>query len=517
MKVKFKSTIILGAVTITFIPLVLSYIIFVSSKISDTHQEIKNTLKEIGNIISKNEVVKEKLYSRDNDKSIQEYSKIFIENFNDVDIIVVGDMTGEKYSHLDETQIGEIYVNDDNIDVINKGIRYYSTMEGSMGITLRWFEPIFYNNQQVGFVMVGKYEKDIDIITSKTKFTYSLLFIFPISLSIIGAKILADKTKKSILNMEPVEIAALYREKNIIIDSVNDGIISLNKNKKIVEVNEACYKLFDDFKVDDILEKINVYIDNKEEVEMKEFVIKGKKIFVTIKNIKLGNNCLRTIITLVDKNPINKIAKEITGVDEIIKNLRANIHEFKNSLYVILGLLEINAYDDAKKYILKTQNLQENAINKFASIEDKYVRGLLISRELVAKERKIDFLLTEESFLEENHGIIDPNDIVTILGNLIENAFEACSLCENIKKRVEVSLYEDESVIEIQVRDNGKNIDREIRDTLFSEGISSKGEGRGTGLYLVKNRVEIYNGSIDIEEFGDEKIFVVTILKGEER
>lgn len=426
-------------------------------------------------------------------------------------------MTGEKYSHLDEKQIGQIYVNDDNIDVINKGIRYYSTMEGSMGITLRWFQPIFYNNQQVGFVMVGKYEKDIDIITSKTKLTYSLLFIFSISLSIIGAKILADKTKKSILNMEPVEIAALYREKNIIIDSVNDGIISLNKNKKIVEINKACYKLFDDFKVEDILEKINVYIDNKEEVEMKEFVIKGKKIFITIKNINLGDNCLRTIITLVDKNPINKIAKEITGVDEIIKNLRANVHEFKNSLYVILGLLEINAYDDAKKYILKTQRLQENSINKFASIEDKYVRGLLVSRELVAKERKIDFLLTEESFLEENHGIIDSNDIVTILGNLIENTFEACSLCENIKKRVEVSLYEDEYVIEIQVRDNGKNIDKKIRDTLFIEGISSKGEGRGTGLYLVKNRIEIYNGSIDIEEFGDEKIFVVTILKGEER
>ena len=514
MKMKFKSTIILGAVTITFIPLILSYIIFVSSKISDTNEEIKNTLKEIGNIISKNEVVKEKLYNRYNDKSIQDYTKIFIENFNDVDIIVVGDMTGEKYSHLDETQIGEIYVNDDNRDVINKGISYYSIMEGSMGTTLRWFEPIFYNNQQVGFVMVGKYEKDIAIITSQTKVTYSLLFILCISLSIIGAKILADKTKKSILNMEPLEIAALYREKNIIIDSVNDGIISLNKNKEVVEINKSCYKLFDGFKVEDILEKINVYIDNREEVEMKEFVIKGKKIFITIKNIKLGDNCLRTIITLVDKNPINKIAKEITGVDEIIKNLRANVHEFKNSLYVILGLLEINAYDDAKKYILKTQKLQENSISKFASIEDKYVRGLLISRESVAKERKIDFVLTQESFLEENHGIIDSNDIVTILGNLIENAFEACSLCGDIKKRVEVSLYEDESVIEIQVRDNGRNIDEKIRNTLFLEGISSKGDGRGTGLYLVKNRVEIYNGSIDIEEFDDEKIFVITILKG---
>lgn len=66
----------------------------------------------------------------------------------------------------------------------------------------------------------------------------------------------------------------------------------------------------------------------------------------------------------------------------------------------------------------------------------------------------------------------------------------------------------------MQVRDNGKSIDNKIRDIMFTEGISSKGEDRGTGLYLVKNRVEIYNGSIDIEEFDDEKIFVVTILKG---
>ena len=283
MKMKFKSTIILWAVTITFIPLVLSYIIFVSSKIADTDEYIKNTLRDVGNIVSQNELVEEKLYNRDNDKSIQEYTKIFIENFNDVDIIVVGDMTGEKYSHLDETQIGEIYVNEDNRDVIDNGISYYSIMEGSMGTTLRWFEPIFYNNQQVGFVMVGKYEKEIARITSQTKFTYSLLFIFSISLSIIGAKILADKTKKSILNMEPMEIAALYREKNIIIHSVNDGIISLNKNKEVVEINESCYKLFDDFKVEDILEKINVYIDNREEVEMKEFVIKGKKYLSQLK------------------------------------------------------------------------------------------------------------------------------------------------------------------------------------------------------------------------------------------
>ena len=514
IKLKFKNVIMLTAIIITFIPLMLSYYIFVSSKLLDINANIRNDLQEMGYCISKSELVAEKLYNRKNDMAIQEYTKGFIENFNNVDIIVIADMTGEKYSHLDENQIGQIYVGEDKKEVLRNGSSYYSLMKGSMGTTLRWFQPIFYNEKQVGFVMVGKYNEDIVVINSRTKLNYFMLFIASLAISIIASRVFANKVKKSILNMEPVEIATLYREKNIILDSVKDGIISLNKYNKVIEINKICYEMFEDFKVEDITEKLNFYIDNRQDVEMKEFIIQGKKIFVTIKNIKLGDNCLRTIITLVDKNPINKIAKEITGVDEIIKNLRANVHEFKNSLYVILGLLEIKAYDDAKKYILKTQEIHEEVISKFVSIEDKYVRGLLISRESVAKERKIEFLLTEESFLEEEHGIIDSNDIVTILGNLIENAFEACALCGDIKKKVEVSLYEDDLVIEMQVRDNGKSIDNKIRDIMFTEGISSKGEDRGTGLYLVKNRVEIYNGSIDIEEFDDEKIFVVTILKG---
>ena len=69
---KFKRAITLWAVIITFIPLVLSYIIFINSKIADTDENIKNTLREVGNVVSQNKLVEEKLYNRDNDKSIQE-------------------------------------------------------------------------------------------------------------------------------------------------------------------------------------------------------------------------------------------------------------------------------------------------------------------------------------------------------------------------------------------------------------------------------------------------------------
>ena len=78
MKMKFKNKIILWAVTITFIPLLLSYIIFITAKISDTEDSIKVTLKNVGNVISQSDLVREKLYKRESDKSIQEYTKEFI-------------------------------------------------------------------------------------------------------------------------------------------------------------------------------------------------------------------------------------------------------------------------------------------------------------------------------------------------------------------------------------------------------------------------------------------------------
>ena len=139
----------------------------------------------------------------------------------------------------------------------------------------------------------------------------------------------------------------------------------------------------------------------------------------------------------------------------------------------------------------------------------------MVSRELVSRERKIDFQLKEDSFLAEKHNIVSSYDLVTILGNLIENAFEACISYEDIEPRVKVFLFEEEDKITIEVEDNGKKIDNNIKNNIFLEGVSSKGTGRGTGLYLVKSRIELYDGSIEIIEGKNKKIFKVIILKGD--
>ena len=357
IKIKFENKIILSAILITSIPLIISYIIFVNDKINDFDNKIKDVLKNTAFIMTQNDMVRDNLYHKKGELEIQNYAKTLISRIDDVNLIVICDMDGRKYSHLDESQIGEIFVNPDKYEVLTYGTSYYSLMEGSMGKTLRWFEPIFYNDEQVGFVMVGKYYSDIRSINSEATFNYIALFLVTFILALIFSRVFARLTKKSILDMEPEEIAKLYNEKNIIINNCRDGIIALDENNNITEINERCYDLFEQFDGYKVVERLNTYIENRESFTMKELIIQNKKIFVTLKSIIQEKKYLGVVIVLSDRESIRKVAKEITGVDEMIKSLRANIHEFKNNLHVILGLIQLEEYSQAKEYILKIQKI----------------------------------------------------------------------------------------------------------------------------------------------------------------
>lgn len=515
MKSKFERKIIFSAVLIAIIPIVISYGIFLMDKISSMESRIKTNLYNTAVIISEMNTIGEKLDKRENDLTIQNIVKKYVGSIEDVDLIVIGDMTGEKYAHNDPTQIGEVFIGQDKKDVLEKGAGYYSITQGSLGVTLRRFQPIYYNDRQVGFIMVGKYYKDVKLLTRETQVLYFALFVLVFLTTMVLARYFAKNIKKSIFNMEPEQIAKLYMEKKVIINSISDGIIALDQNNKVVEINNNCYLLFKDFSVDRVIGKIKPYLEKKDFFDMKEMRINGKKVFVTLREISGDGKYLGAVITLIDKKEIKKIAKEITGVDEVVKDLRANIHEFKNKLHVILGLIKIEQYDEVRKYIMGIQEQQVNTNQRYLNIEDYYIRAMLISREIMAREKGISFILSKESNLSEEHDTISDDDIITVLGNLIENSFEACINNLDKEKEVEVLISEDEYKIYIEVSDNGQPIPVNIKEKIFERGVSSKAKDGGIGLSLVKARVELYEGSIEIKEDTHKKSFKITLFKEE--
>ncbi len=506
--------IILSAICITLVPLIVSYMIFVQDQLGNVDKRIRENLKATGVNVRQSQIVQDKLRNHQNDLALQYYTQGLIQNLEDVDIIVIGDMMGTKYSHVDTTQIGQKFQGADIKNVIAHGMSYYSIMEGSQGKTLRWFEPIKKNGIQIGYVMVGKYYKDIYQMNIVTKVRYIGLFIVSLLFTLVSSKYLANGIKKATLNMEPEEISRLYTQKESILNSVQEGIIALDARNQISEMNEKAKRLLEEIKREELLDKLRFNLQERRFIRMQEYCIHSKKLFINMQPVIREQVYLGTVITILDKEEINRVAKEITGVEEINKNLRATVHEFKNNLHVILGLLQLGECEEAKKYIKQIQEAKAEEENQFSHVQDYYVRALLLSRCIMAKERQARLVVTEDSHLERTHGYIDSHDLITIIGNLIENALEACSGFDVQDKDVIVNLQEDEERIIIEVSDYGEQIPLEIKESLFELGTSSKGEGRGTGLYLVKNRVALYNGEIRLIEEEGEKLFEVTLPKG---
>ena len=247
---------------------------------------------------------------------------------------------------------------------------------------------------------------------------------------------------------------------------------------------------------------------------MKEITLSGEKVFVNLSFIKEKEKYLGAVVTLMKSENINRLAREITGIDGLLKNIRANVHEFKNKLHVILGLINLEEYDEAKKYISECQKEVLENTTTVAGIKDNLISAMLLSKKLIANEKNIKFIINEDSYMMHSHGRVTSIDIITILGNLIENAFDAC-IEKGSSGVVEVYIDEDEKMINIEVTDNGLNINKNIKDNLFENGVTSKGAGRGIGLSTVKGRIDLYGGSIKIKENKRNKKFIISILKEE--
>lgn len=187
-------------------------------------------------------------------------------------------------------------------------------------------------------------------------------------------------------------------------------------------------------------------------------------------------------------------------IDEIrlySDELRAQTHEFMNKLYVLSGLLQLGRHEAALDFIQKeadSVSLQQHIV--FKQIEDDLIQAVLLGKTAKASEKKISFTIEQESVLSGIPGHIDGHSLLTIISNLIDNAFEAVK--QRKQPHVSFLITDASSTLIIEVTDNGAGIDEQAVPSLFEKGTSTKGENRGFGLYNVKEAVDVYSGFIEV-------------------
>ncbi len=204
------------------------------------------------------------------------------------------------------------------------------------------------------------------------------------------------------------------------------------------------------------------------------------------------------------------LLRELDGVRRLSDALRAQQHEFSNRLHAVTGLLELGDVDEALRYMDELRGgTAEFAESLRARIGSPLVIGLLLGKAAEAGERGMAFEITDDTWLGESTQKIQA--VTTILGNLIDNAFEALAATPGTG-RVVVRLVDDDGAISIRVADDGPGIAAEDRELIYRDGYTTKpdrgGQHRGLGLAIVHRLVQRLHGTITVSP-GRHPVFEV--------
>jgi sensor histidine kinase regulating citrate/malate metabolism len=308
------------------------------------------------------------------------------------------------------------------------------------------------------------------------------------------------------------DISDLLNEKIAVIESIREAVIAIDDNEKITIINHSALNLLKQNSAEKILgSKITKIIDFPELFEVldtktpiydREIKICDTLMVANIIPVINKSKVIGVVASFRKKDEIYHLAKELSNVQEYSNMLRAQTHEFSNTLHTIAGLLQTGAYQEALELITKEARKHEGFIKTLVNIvNDSLISAIIIGKYNYAQEMRIQFKIDENSSMKEIPEHIDREKIITILGNLIDNAFESVIKNEDKPKIVSLSMTDIGYDLIFEIEDSGSGIEDEIADKIFNRGVTTKGDkNRGIGLYLVANLVESLNGQIDIDE-----------------
>lgn len=206
--------------------------------------------------------------------------------------------------------------------------------------------------------------------------------------------------------------------------------------------------------------------------------------------------------------------EDFEGTKFLVDSMRANNHDFTNKLHVILGLIQIGQYDKAVSYIQNISIIQRETISKVMnSIENPSFAALIVGKIARSSECNVKFILNEGSCLKNEDISIPSEALVTITGNLIDNALDSMNKdTSKNEKELSLGIYTRPGELLIIVKDTGTGIPDEIKEKIFENGFSTKGQGRGIGLYHTKQLVSSLGGTITVEsQVGTGTCFMVNL------
>ncbi|MGN7310733.1 DcuS/MalK family sensor histidine kinase [Alkalicoccobacillus gibsonii] len=497
---RLQTVIVLFVCTVLVLSLSLAGILVAIDNAKSTRSALEDKVWTIATSFARSPVVIEGLENEESQARLLEYTEE-VQSETNVEYIVVIDMERVRLTHPTPEMIGERFVGND-VERAFEGETYSSTAEGTLGESLRTFIPV-YNEQtgeQIGVVAVGMLTDHINAAVYRSQAMVWIGGLVGLVAGLIGAILLARKIKRSMQNLEPVEIAQLLESREAMLSSVQEGIIAVDAYGKIILLNEAAVRILQkagktdhvlhkemaavlpEFELEDVLK--NGKIQRNKQLSLQELELVVNRVPLTLNDQGIG-----AMVTFQDKTELTHAMDQLSGVKSYAEALRLQTHEFMNKLHVVSAMVHTKSYEDLQAYIQTISTYYQEDVGWISRhVNDPVLVGYLLNKLKMVKNQGIKVQLIGESSWPS---IKDPNQLnalITVIGNSLDNAVEALQDIDD--PVIELTIDVDGEQMLWQVKDNGKQTTQSQLDQLVEKGTSTKGAERGYGLYLMNTYIK---------------------------
>src|SRR6478752_5830206 len=316
-------------------------------------------------------------------------------------------------------------------------------------------------------------------------------------LGLLASWLLSRRIKRHTRGLEIAEIAGLADHREALLHSIREGVVAVNNEGDITLLNDSAQELLD-VADDAVGRRVNsVGLDPA----VVDFLLSGEDgrdvVIVTRTRVLALNRRaatsqgqrIGTVTTMRDSTELAALQGQLSSHKSVTDTLRAQTHEFANQLHTISGLVQLGEYDSVRNLV--------GALTR--RISDPAVAALLIAKTSLAAESGVSLEIAPESRL----GALDPalaTDVITLLGNLIDNAVDVSVGSDSAKVTVTIK---DHDGLMISVADSGPGVPEHLREAIFARGVTTKPEvpgGRGIGLALVRLVTAQHGGTVEVSD-----------------
>lgn len=437
-----------------------------------------------------------------------------LQSGTDFDYVVIGDTNSVRLYHPNPEKIG-YPMQFTKPGALERGESYFITGKGSIGMAMRAKTPIFDDDGKIiGVVSIGYLISKIDSWRSDFLLPMAGVFILLLLVLMLLSWLFAAHIRRQMLGMEPKQIARVVRQQEALFSSVYEGLIAVDPDGYITAINRSARKMLGlsspgrkwlGKPVSEVVQPTDFFTQQIAEKRQDAMVnFNGLSVIANREAIRSGDELLGAIISFRSKDEIATLNAQLTQIKQYVESLRTLRHEHLNWMSTINGLLQMKEYDRVLAMVQGESQAQQQLIDSLrGAFADRQVAGLLFGKVQRARELGLTMTIVSGSQLHQLPEGLDSTEFAAIVGNLLDNAFEASLRTQQGNKIVELYLSDEGDDVIIEVADQGCGVPEALREKIFEQGVSTRtdepGE-HGIGLYLIASYVRRCNGVITLED-----------------